>query len=94
MPETPLPRRSPHASGKSPSAPQMEVLFPLVRFLKMDPRDIFYPERDRNTPELRRLRTMMEDCTEEEAGVMVSVFQSVLQAIRDPNSRHIDGGSE
>ena len=65
--------------------PKMEVLFPLVRCLKVDARDIFNPERGREDPELCRLRTMVEDCSEEEAALMVPIFQDVFHAIR--NSR-------
>lgn len=64
--------------------PKMEVLFPLVRCLKMDARDIFNPERGRDNPELCRLRTMVEDCSEEEAALLIPIFRDVLNAIRNP----------
>ena len=69
--------------------PKMEVLYPLVRFLKIDARDIFNPERERSNPELRRLRAMVEECNEDEAAVMISVFQTVLHAVRNPNPEYI-----
>ena len=45
----------------------MQVIYPLVRTLKMDPRDIFYPELKRESPAIRRLRLLLSDCTEQEA---------------------------
>ena len=47
--------------------PKMQVIYPLVRTLKRDPRDIFYPELKRESPAIRRLRLLLSDCTEQEA---------------------------
>lgn len=62
--------------------PKMVVLFPLIRALKIDPRDIFNPEMQRETPALRRLRFLIEDCSEQEAAALITVVESVLTAIR------------
>ena len=63
--------------------PKMEVLYPLVRALKIDAREIFNPEMCRETPALRQLRLLIEECSEEEAAAIIPVFQSVLTALRD-----------
>lgn len=70
--------------------PKMEVLFPLVRALKIDAREIFNPEMQRESPALRQLRLLIEECTEEEAAVIIPVFQSVLNALRNQNARPIE----
>ena len=70
--------------------PQMEVLYPLVRALKIDAREIFNPEIRRETPALRQLRVMIEECSEEEAAAIIPVFQSVLTALRDKNALPIE----
>lgn len=36
--------------------PKMEVLYPLVRALKIDAREIFNPEMQRESPAIRQLR--------------------------------------
>lgn len=69
--------------------PKMEVLYPLVRTLKIDAREIFNPEMRRETPALRQLRLLIEDCSEEEAAAIIPVFQSVLTALRDQNAIQI-----
>ena len=69
--------------------PKMEVLYPLVRALKIDAREIFNPEMSRETPALRQLRLLIEDCSEEEAAAIIPVFQSVLTALRDQNAIQI-----
>ena len=68
----------------------MEVLYPLVRALKIDAREIFNPEIRRETPALRQLRVMIEECSEEEAAAIIPVFQSVLTALRDKNALPIE----
>ena len=56
--------------------PKMEVLYPLVRALKIDAREIFNPEIQRESPALRQLRLLIEECSEEEAEAIIPVFRS------------------
>ena len=44
--------------------PKLEVLYPLVRALRIDAREIFNPEMRRETPALRQLRLLIEECSE------------------------------
>ena len=69
--------------------PKLEVLYPLVRSLKIDAREIFYPEMQRESPALRQLRLFVEDCSEEEAATIIPVLQSVISALRDRNAELI-----
>ena len=69
--------------------PKLEVLYPLVRVLKMDSREIFNPEIGRETPALRQLRLLIEECSEDEAAAIIPVFLSVLTALRDANATPI-----
>ena len=59
--------------------PKMEVLYPLVRALKIDAREIFNPEIRRETPALRQLRVMIEECSEEEAAAIILFSNLYLQ---------------
>lgn len=63
--------------------PKMEVLFPLVRSLEIDAREIFNPEILRESPALRQFRLLVEDCSEEEAHVLIPIFKAILAALRD-----------
>ena len=69
--------------------PKLEVLYPLIRSLKIDPREIFYPEMQRESPALRQLRLLVEDCSEEEAATVIPVLQAVISALRDKNAMPI-----
>ena len=69
--------------------PKMEVLYPLVRALEIDAREIFNPEMQRETVALRKLRLLIEECTEEEAADIIPIFKSVLTALRDQSATPI-----
>lgn len=70
--------------------PKMEVLYPLVRVLKIDAREIFNPEMQRESPALRQLRLMVEDCNEEEAAAIIPIFNSILSVLRERNATRIE----
>lgn len=61
--------------------PKLEVLYPLVRSLEIDPRKIFYPERQLESSSLRRLRTLIDSCSEYEAMKLVPVVESLLTVL-------------
>ena len=69
--------------------PKMEVLYPLVRTLKIDSREIFYPELLRDSAIIRRLRLMIAECSEEEAAALIPVIESVLSVIRSDKATPI-----
>ncbi len=62
--------------------PKMEVLAPLIRFLRIDPCELFYPEVLRDTPAIRQLRFLIEECTEEEAAALGPAIEAMLTALR------------
>ena len=62
--------------------PKMEVLFPLIRILQIDAREIFNPEMKRDHPAIRQLRFIIEDCSETEAAALTPIITTVLQVLR------------
>lgn len=62
--------------------PKLEILHPLVRFLKIDPNDIFYPELRKESSVHNQLRVLISNCTEEEAEALIPICESVLSALR------------
>ncbi|MBE6935102.1 MAG: helix-turn-helix transcriptional regulator [Ruminococcaceae bacterium] len=63
--------------------PKMEVLYPLVRVLQIDAREIFNPQFGQDSPALQQLRLLIEECSEEEASAIIPVLQAVLAALRE-----------
>ena len=62
--------------------PKLEVLYPLVRALKMDSREIFQPERCRETPAIRQLRFIIDECSETEAAALIPAIEGILTVLR------------
>lgn len=63
----------------------MEVLYPLIRTLRIDPRDIFNPEMSKESPEHYQFRMLVDNCSKEEASTLFYVCKTVLSAMRGDN---------
>lgn len=70
--------------------PKMEVLYPLVRALKLDSREIFNPEMKRESPAIRQLRFMIEECSEQESAALIPIIESVLSVLRAKGAIEIE----
>lgn len=70
--------------------PKMKTLFPLIRLLKIDSREIFNPEMQRESPAIRQLRFLIEECSEQEAAALIPVIQSVLLTLRAKEASKIE----
>lgn len=70
--------------------PKMEVLFPLIRALHIDPGEIFYPESQWDSPAFRQFQLLMADCSEEEIIALLSVCKSVLSVFHSKNGISIE----
>lgn len=70
--------------------PKMEVLYPLIRTLKIDAREIFTPEILRDSPSLRQLRILIEDCNEQEAAAIIPAVQAILEVLRSKTAQFIE----
>lgn len=60
----------------------MEILYPLIRVLKIDPREIFIPELGRESKAHYQLRLLLDNCNETEVAALLSVCETVLSVIR------------
>ena len=61
-------------------------LYPLVRALRIDSREIFYPEVRCDSPALRQLRLLVADCSDEEATAIIPVLQAAIKMVRNCNT--------
>lgn len=61
----------------------MEILYPLIRVLKIDPREIFFPELRRESKAHYQLRLLLDNCDEKEATALLSVCETVLSVMRN-----------
>ena len=61
----------------------MEILYPLIRVLRIDAREIFNPEVNRESKAHYQLHLLLESCTENEVNALLPVCNAVLAAIRN-----------
>lgn len=62
--------------------PKMEILFPLIRTLKIDPREIFNPELKQNISSAQKLCFLINECEEQEVDILIPIIKAVLTALR------------
>lgn len=67
-------------NGKSNT--RMNILYPLIRALRIDPNEIFYPEMCTSSSVKHQLRVLIDDCSEQEATVLLSTSEAILDAMR------------
>ena len=72
------------------SNPTIKILFPLIRVLNIDPKDIFYPEHAQDSPARKQLLQMIEHCDEREASTLLGITRDILSAIRSPNQNPVN----
>ena len=70
--------------------PKMETLFPLIRLLKIDAREIFNPEMQRETPAIRQLCFLIEECSEQEAKALIPIIEAVFSVLRSKDASKIE----
>lgn len=62
--------------------PKMEVLFPLIRALHIDPWEIFYPKLNNQCAAFRHLQILLKDCDNEEIETLLPICEVVLSTLR------------
>ena len=70
--------------------PKMEVLFPLVRALQIDPWEIFYPELNHQCAAFRKLQILLKDCNDDEIEALLPICEAVLQTLHSKKSIPIE----
>lgn len=62
--------------------PKLENLYLLINTLYIDAREIFNGTEDRISPEVRCLHSLVDECSQEEAAMLMPVFEALLAAVR------------
>ena len=66
---------------KGNTNPTLDVLYPLFQVLKIDSREIFNAKLPRESEAQYQLCVLAENCTEEEATVLIPVIESIKNAL-------------
>lgn len=70
--------------------PRFRNIFLIIRFFKIDPREIFYPELQKESSALSRLQALISDCNEKEAAAIYPVVQSAIDMLRNSNANNVE----
>lgn len=62
--------------------PKLQILYPLIRCLKIDPAEIFFPERRIDSPAKRRLYAEIDQLSEKEAELLAPTLHIVIDMIK------------
>ena len=62
--------------------PKLKTLFKVVRALKIDARELFDDDPQSDSPAVRRVCLLINECSEEEAATLFPVIEAVLNALR------------
>lgn len=68
----------------------MEILYPLIRVLKIDPREIFIPELGRESKAHYQLRLLLDNCNDTEVEALLSVCETVLSVMRSKDGTMLE----
>lgn len=72
--------------------PKLCVLYPLLRYLKIDANTLFYPEFQDDTPTITQLQILLSDCSEEEAALLLPLCQTLIATLRSQKGIKIPEG--
>lgn len=78
------------AFEKGRGNPKLETLYSVVRALKMDARQLFDDEPHLDSPSIRQLNSIINNCSEEEAATILSIVNAVLVALRSNDGQKIE----
>lgn len=68
---------------------RMNILYPLVRKLRIDPNDIFYPEMRSESSVKHQLYVLIDDCTDEEAEAILKTSETILDVLRSKETNPV-----
>ena len=70
--------------------PKLKTLFCVIRALKIDARELFDDEPLDNSPSVRRVCLLINECSEDEAATLLPVVEAVLTALRSSKGIKIE----
>ena len=66
--------------------PTLEILYPLIRALKIDPTAIFYPEANRESESVTQFQIFLSQCSDEEMRILLPICETVRSVFRSRQS--------
>ena len=70
--------------------PKLEILWPLIRALKIDANTIFYPEIQNKTSVHFQMQHFISQCSETEIKLLLNISQTIISTLRAYDGIKID----
>lgn len=70
--------------------PMLENLYPLIRVLKIDPWEVFYPELQQRDAAFRQLQLLLKECSDEEIASLLPICRAALSVLKSDNSIKVE----
>ena len=68
----------------------LENLYPLIRILKIDPWEVFYPEIQQRDAAFRQLQLLLKECSDEEIMSLLPIFRATLSVLKSNDGIQIE----
>lgn len=69
---------------------RMNILYPLIRVLRIDPNEIFHSERYTSSSTKDQLLALIEDCSDEEVAALLETSDTILRVLRSHRAKKIE----
>lgn len=70
--------------------PKLNTLFKIVRALKIDARELFDDDPQSDSPSIRRVCLLINECSDDEAATLLPVIEAVLTVLRSSSGIKIE----
>lgn len=70
--------------------PMLENLYPLIRILKIDPWEVFYPEIQQRDAAFRQLQLLLKECSDEEIASLLPICRAALSVLKSNDGIQIE----
>ena len=69
--------------------PKYDKLYPIITYLKIPADKIFYPGSQGQSPEVQKLLTLVNDCTDQEANDLLPAVRYLLDVLRRQDNQKL-----
>lgn len=69
---------------------RMNILYPLIRVLRIDSNEIFHSERYTSSSTKDQLLALIEDCSDEEVAALLETSETILKVLRSHKVKKIE----
>ena len=69
--------------------PKTEILYPLIRLLEIDPREIFFPEEQNDSASYHKMQVFLSKCREDEIEALLPICRNIIDVLRTRDKSNV-----